>query len=137
MNLAANFSAEVTVDCYFCKLSFCLFIELADLWVVQFAAIPPCRFSLCCCFSQLPPLTLNLLMSTIVAPPCSANKWQMGFNSAFKGLTWFSICVFDHPCSGVLLEKLTISQLVKNFSSSYGALKFIGVFTTAHHLSQS
>jgi hypothetical protein len=31
-------------------------------------------------------LTLNLLMSTIVAPPSNASKWQMGFNLAFKGL---------------------------------------------------
>jgi len=31
-------------------------------------------------------LTLNLLTTTIVAPPSSASKWQMGFNSAFKGL---------------------------------------------------
>ena len=33
-------------------------------------------------------LTLNLLMTTIVAPPSNASKWQMGFNSAFKGLRW-------------------------------------------------
>jgi hypothetical protein len=35
-------------------------------------------------------LTLNLLMTTIVAPPSNASKWQMGFNSTFKGLkqTW-------------------------------------------------
>ena len=31
-------------------------------------------------------LTLNLLTTTIVAPPINASKWQMGFNSAFKGL---------------------------------------------------
>jgi len=31
-------------------------------------------------------LTLNLLTTTIVAPPSKAIKWQMGFNSAFKGL---------------------------------------------------
>jgi len=31
-------------------------------------------------------LTLNLLTNTIVAPPSNASKWQMGFNSAFKGL---------------------------------------------------
>jgi len=31
-------------------------------------------------------LTLNLLTTTIVAPPRNASKWQMGFNSAFKGL---------------------------------------------------
>ena len=33
-------------------------------------------------------LTLNLLTTTIVAPPSNASKWQMGFNSAFKGLRW-------------------------------------------------
>jgi len=32
------------------------------------------------------PLTLNQLKTTIVAPPSNASKWQMGFNSAFKGL---------------------------------------------------
>jgi len=32
-------------------------------------------------------LTLNLLTTTIVAPPSNASKGQMGFNSAFKGLT--------------------------------------------------
>ena len=31
-------------------------------------------------------LTLNLLTTIIVAPPSNASKWQMGFNSAFKGL---------------------------------------------------
>ena len=31
-------------------------------------------------------LTLNLLTTIIVAPPSNVSKWQMGFNSAFKGL---------------------------------------------------
>ena len=31
-------------------------------------------------------LTLNPLTTTIVAPPSIVSKWQMGFNSAFKGL---------------------------------------------------
>ena len=31
-------------------------------------------------------LTLNLLTTTIVAPPSNASKWHMGFNSAFKGM---------------------------------------------------
>jgi hypothetical protein len=35
---------------------------------------------------RINPLTLNLLTTTIVAPPSNASKWQMGFNSAFKGL---------------------------------------------------
>ena len=35
-------------------------------------------------------LTLNLLTTTIVAPPSIASKWQMGFNSALKGLKpWY------------------------------------------------
>jgi hypothetical protein len=32
------------------------------------------------------PLTLNLLTTIIVALPSNVSKWQMGFNSAFKGL---------------------------------------------------
>jgi hypothetical protein len=31
-------------------------------------------------------LILNLLTTTIVAPPSNASKWQMGFNLAFKVL---------------------------------------------------
>jgi len=31
-------------------------------------------------------LTLNLLTTTIVAPPSNASKWHMGFNSAFRPL---------------------------------------------------
>jgi len=31
-------------------------------------------------------LTLNLLTTTVVVPPSNASKWQMGFNSPFKGL---------------------------------------------------
>jgi hypothetical protein len=34
----------------------------------------------------VPSLILNLLTTTIVAPPSNASKWQMGFNSAFKVL---------------------------------------------------
>jgi hypothetical protein len=44
-------------------------------------------------------LTLNLLTTTIVAPPSNASKWQMGFNSAFKGLNAF-VCsaIFGRVC---------------------------------------
>ena len=31
-------------------------------------------------------LNLKLPTTTIVAPPSNASKWQMGFNSAFKGM---------------------------------------------------
>ena len=41
-------------------------------------------------------LTLNLLTSTIVAPPSNANKWQIGFNSAFKGLIILNFIQCQH-----------------------------------------
>jgi hypothetical protein len=39
-------------------------------------------------------LTLNLLMTTRVPPPSNASKWQMGFNSSFKGLRSFYISLW-------------------------------------------
>jgi hypothetical protein len=47
-------------------------------------------------------LTLNLLTTTIVAPPSNASKWQMGFNSAFKGLN--NTSQFSHNCSFYLVR---------------------------------
>jgi hypothetical protein len=44
-------------------------------------------------------LTLNLLTTTIVAPS-NASKWQMGFNSAFKGLRYV---LLPHFASTLLL----------------------------------
>ena len=41
-------------------------------------------------------LTLNLLATTIVAPPRNANKRQIGFNSALKGL--IQLLVIVTPC---------------------------------------
>ena len=41
------------------------------------------------------------------------------------------------PCSRVIIEKLTGSQLVKNFPAFYGTRKFITAFTNARHLSLS
>ena len=41
------------------------------------------------------------------------------------------------PRSRVLLEKLTGSQLVKNFPAFYGSWKFITAFTSAHYPSLS
>jgi len=34
-----------------------------------------------------------MLTTTIVAPPSNASKWQMGFNSAFKGLSTVSCLI--------------------------------------------
>jgi hypothetical protein len=41
------------------------------------------------------------------------------------------------PWSRGLLEKLTVSQLVKKFSAFYGTRRFITAFTRARHLSLS
>ena len=41
------------------------------------------------------------------------------------------------PCSRVLLEKLTGSQLVKKFPAFYGTQRFITAFTSTRHLSLS
>jgi hypothetical protein len=41
------------------------------------------------------------------------------------------------PWSRVLLEKLTVYQLVKKFPTFYGTRKFITAFTSAHQLSLS
>jgi hypothetical protein len=45
------------------------------------------------------PLTLNLLTTTIVAPPSNASKWQMGFNSAFKGLNINQVTLSLHTAN--------------------------------------
>jgi len=63
-------------------------------------------------------------------------------------LLWTSDVTFVHshthtavilltPWSRVLLEKLTVTQLVKKFSAFYGTRRFITVFTTALHWSVS
>ena len=56
-------------------------------------------------------LTLNLLTTTIVAPPSNASKWQMGFNSAFKGLKSFLV---DFVCRKVRLYKVKTLHKVAN-----------------------
>jgi hypothetical protein len=38
--------------------------------------------------------------------------------------------------SRILLEKLTVPQLVKKFPTLYGTARFIAVCTRAHHLAQ-
>jgi hypothetical protein len=53
------------------------------------------------------PLTLNLLTSTIVAPPSNASKWQMGFNSAFKGLISETFPDLLYGCWSVTVRKNT------------------------------
>ena len=60
-------------------------------------------------------------------------KWQT------PDRLFFLCCVilFYTPRSRVLLEKLTVSQLVKKIPTFYGTRRFITAFTSAHHLSLS
>jgi hypothetical protein len=68
-------------------------------------------------------LTLNLPTSTIVAPPVNASKWQMGFNSAFKGLNRLS--TLDSSVCWCCLAKEAIFSV-----SSIGNLRFYFVGKT-------
>jgi hypothetical protein len=60
-------------------------------------------------------LTLKLLTTTIVAPPSNASKWQMGFNSVFKGLNCVRGCRL-----GLWLTFWSVGRLVC-FRSAGGA----------------
>jgi hypothetical protein len=54
-------------------------------------------------------LTLNLLTWTKWWAPASASKWQIGFNSAFKGLMDISLpALFFDPSSTFLILQAEI-----------------------------
>jgi hypothetical protein len=60
-------------------------------------------------------------------PWCSIGLklWKLAFTSGNrKKLT---------PWSAVLLQKLTVTQLVEKFSAFYGTRRFISLFTRSHH----
>ena len=68
-------------------------------------------------------LTLNLLTTTIVAPPSNASKWQMGFNSAFEGLISQSTRIrylngFKNT-NKIFLIIQSVTQLLKRSSAFY------------------
>ena len=53
-------------------------------------------------------LTLNLLTTTIVAPPSNASKWQTGFNSAFKGLKYLFVNKLWTPVTHIRQQMHTV-----------------------------
>jgi hypothetical protein len=81
-------------------------------------------------------LTLNLLTTTIVALPSNASKWQIGFNSAFKGLK----CARDvHECllysakiiqwylscdNGKQVRLCILRSVTRFFSNTWATIKF-------------
>jgi len=54
--------------------------------------------------------------------------WKQSDNEVIYLLTYLLT-----TCSRVLLEKVTASQLIKKFPTSYGTRKFITAFTSARH----
>jgi len=55
------------------------------------------------------------------------------FNESFK----YQLSVAVQPSDRAILEKLTVSQLIKHLVAFYRSRRFISVFTTSHHLSLS
>jgi len=73
--------------------------------------------------------SLWLITMTMLVMGCDVNTCQTAVSSKRKAL--FA------PWNRVLLEKLTVSQLVKKFPAFYGTRRFITAFTSARHLSLS
>jgi len=59
------------------------------------------------------------------------------FAYVFQMVSCFHVLFILTPCSRVLVEKLTVSQLIKKFPAYYGTRRFITALTSAHHLSLS
>ena len=62
-------------------------------------------------------LTINLLKTTIVAPPSNASKWQMVFNSAFKGLS--------KPISDLTSKTRNYKRKAKSSSFNVGDIVYL------------
>ena len=77
------------------------------------------------CFTKkgLRGLTLNLLTTTIVAPPSNASKWQMGFNSAFKGLKLLKYLTLNLLTTTIVAPPSNASKWQMGFNSAFKGLK--------------
>jgi predicted amidophosphoribosyltransferase len=68
-------------------------------------------------------LTLNLLTTTIVAPPSNASKWQMGFNSAFKGLkSYQNVVTLNLLTTTIVALPSNASKWQMGFNSAFKGL---------------
>ena len=66
-------------------------------------------------------LTLNQLTSTIVALPSNDSKWQMGFNSAFKGL----ILLFPRNAQYIYILRIFASYRTVSRFHTYKYYSFV------------
>jgi hypothetical protein len=67
-------------------------------------------------------LTVNLLTTTIVAPPSNASKWQMGFNSAFKGLIHSFQLTLNMLTTTIIAPPSNASNWPMGFNSAFKRL---------------
>ena len=81
------------------------------------------------------PVTSSLLNTNIFRTPVS-NVSRL-FTFLLACLLTYLLTYFFTPCSRVILEKLTGSQLVKKSPAFHGTRRFITAFTSARHLSLS
>ena len=89
-------------------------------------------------------LILNPLTWKIWWAPNNASRWQMGFNSAFKGLKWSQLCLFydcqaydvsnktelHAICSYLELTPLAVCEGVSPLNDRPGYLNFCAYFMT-------
>ena len=91
-------------------------------------------FSTSCYLVPLrPKYFLKILCSTYLQPTFLSQYKRPSFTPILTYLLTYLLT----PWSRVLLEKLTVLQLVKKFPAFYGTRKFITAFTSAGHLSLS
>ena len=104
------------------------FIKITQSLVLPQSHRSPTRLtSLLDCYCQLSTfshLTLNLLTTTIVAPPSNASKWQMGFNSAFKGLSYVNLNLLT---TTIVAPPSNASKWQMGFNSAFKGLSIIPV----------
>ena len=87
--------------------------------------------------SEIPLLAFTNRMDDIitVVPATSGLRWVVMKTRESGPPRRDSMLYLLTPCSRVLLEKLTGSQLVKKFPAFYWTRRFIKAFTSARHLS--
>ena len=103
------------MDVGFVKLSSHCYLETgSSRWVLISAVTIINKYVLDISHNRTILLTLNLLTTTIVAPPSNASKWQMGFNSAFKGLIsgtpWYQLHVSATILAIVRLYSIIVAE---------------------------
>ena len=83
-------------------------------------------------------LTLTLLTWTKWRAPTNASKWQMGFNSAFKGLITFNNLISRFTNSRDTINVLFLSLIWNMFSffkQNFIPIAFVDIFCTPATLS--